>query len=677
MKSIKLRLVATFTLIILLVTAALGAAAIYVVSKDLLSDARDDLRAMAQAQAQYISSENSAQLLYMDGLAQVPAITDSAASLDEKIAYFEAEAKRSGYILFGFADKTGKAVILNSNRETNDVSDRPFFQSAIQGTPTASDLMFSKLDGKPVLVYAAPVYENGQIIGVLYGRRDGLTLSQICENVTYKNTGYGYIVNNEGIKVAHKNTDLVLRQDNDIENGKTDPALAALGALTEQMTTRQRGGGEYTYNGKEKLVEFTPIEGSPWILAMTLETNEVIERTHVLTQMLMLLCMVMAAVGAAVTWLISGSIAKPIKSVTKAAQQIADGDFDVRLSVKSKDELGRLSDAFQLTIQRLVNYQGYIDEISDVLSCVAGGDLTVELQREYAGQFKKIKDNLQSMLDNLDSTLLQIHQSADFVDADAEQVSTGAQALSRGATEQASAVEQLSASIEEVTGQIRQNAENARLAQEKAEFAGRELHSSNDHMQEMVAAMGEISFKSSEILKIIKIIEDISFQTNILALNAAVEAARAGQHGKGFAVVADEVRNLAGKSAVAAKDTTALIEQTLAAVENGSRTADVTAKALEASARETTEAVELIDKIAAASQEQAMAIVQINQGVGQISSVVQTNAATAEESAAASQELSEQSALLKGLLAGFKLRQNRISGEQGSAPDFRSADVSD
>ncbi|WP_369283728.1 methyl-accepting chemotaxis protein [Oscillibacter sp. GMB15532] len=677
MKSIKLRLVAAFTLIILLVTAALGAAAIYVVSKDLLSDARDDLGAMAQAQAQYISSENSAQLLYMDGLAQVPAITDSTASLDEKVAYFEAEAKRSGYILFGFADKTGKAVILNSSRETNDVSDRPFFQSAIQGTPAASDLMFSKLDGEPVLVYAAPVYENGKIIGVLYGRRDGLTLSQICENVTYKNTGYGYIVNNEGVKVAHKNIDLVLRQDNDIENGKADPALEALGTLTEQMTTRQKGGGEYTYNGKEKLVEFTPIEGSPWILAMTLETNEVIERTHVLTQMLMLLCVVMAGVGAVVTWLISGSIAKPIKSITKAAQQIADGDFDVQLSVKSKDELGRLSDAFQLTIQRLVNYQGYIDEISDVLSCVAGGDLTVELQREYDGQFRKIKDNLQSMLDNLDGMLLQIHQSADFADGDAEQVATAAQTLSRGATEQASAVEQLSASIEEVTGQIRQNAENAKLVQEKAEFAGRELHSSNNHMQEMVAAMGEISFKSSEIMKIIKIIDDISFQTNILALNAAVEAARAGQHGKGFAVVADEVRNLAGKSAVAAKDTTALIEQTLAAVENGSRTADVTAKALEASARETAEAVGLIDKIAAASQEQAMAIVQINQGVGQISSVVQTNAATAEESAAASQELSEQSALLKGLLAGFKLRQNRTPVEKDSAPDFQSAGVLD
>ncbi|MGF7143893.1 methyl-accepting chemotaxis protein [Anaerotaenia torta] len=657
MKSIKLRLVATFTLIIFLVTVALGGAAIYIVSQDLLSDAQDDLAEMAKAQAQYITSRRDAQLQYIDVLAQVPVITDSSVPLEQKIAYFEAEAKRADFILFGFADKNGKAIILNSTRETNDVADREFFQSAIKGTPAASDVMFSKLDGKPVLVYAAPVYENGQIIGVLYGRRDGLSLSAICEKVTYKTTGYGYIVNNQGVTVGHKNTDLVLMQDNDIENAKTDSSLKELGALTEKMITRQVGSGTYSYNGKAKLVGYAPIEDSPWIMAMTLEKNEVLERTVALTWMLVGLCLVMAVAGAVITYSISSAIAKPIKAITKAAQQIADGNFDIELFVKSKDELGRLSDAFQLTIQRLVNYQGYIDEISGVLSSVAQGDLTVELRREYTGQFKKVKDNLQAMLANLDNTLLQIHQSANLVDSGSDQVSGGAMALSRGAAQQASAIQQLSASIAEVTEQVRQNAKNAKLAQEKAEFAGRELRSSNDHMKEMVIAMEQITLKSSEIMKIIKIIEDISFQTNILALNAAIEAARAGQHGKGFAVVADEVRNLAGKSAVAAKDTTALIEETLAAVQNGSRTADITANALEESAKETDEAVGLINKIAEASQEQATAITQLNQGIEQISSVVQTNAATAQQSAAASEELSGQSNLLKGLLARFRLRQ--------------------
>lgn len=358
-----------------------------------------------------------------------------------------------------------------------------------------------------------------------------------------------------------------------------------------------------------------------------------------------------------ITLFISNGIAKPIQKVTEAAQQIADGNFDVEFSVKSKDEVGRLAKAFNLTIERLVNYQGYIDEISDALQDVSKGNMKVELRREYVGQFEKLKKHMQELLLNLNSTLLQISQSAEQVDSGAEQVANSAQALSQGATEQASSIEELSASITEITEQIRKNAENAKLVHDKANFSEIEIISSNDQMREMMIAMEQISFKSSEISKIIKIIDDIAFQTNILALNAAVEAARAGAAGKGFAVVADEVRNLAGKSAEAAKNTTILIEETISAVENGSQITNKTATSLDNSAKATKEVVALIDDIEKASQEQATAIIQINQGIEQISAVVQTNAATAEESAAASEELSGQANILQELIAKFELRE--------------------
>lgn len=385
--------------------------------------------------------------------------------------------------------------------------------------------------------------------------------------------------------------------------------------------------------------------------------NGILEEGMITTvQSVVISAAIILVVAAAVAYFISKGIARPIQKVTEAAQRIADGNFDVQLKVRSKDEVGRLAKAFNLTIEKLVNYQGYIDEISDALNNVSRGNLRVELQREYAGQFKKLKDNMQALLTKLNATILQINQSALQVGSGSEQMANGAQSLSQGATEQASSIEELSASIAEFTEQIRKNAANAKVAHDKSELAGKEMHTSNVQMNEMMSAMNQITVKASEISKIIKIIDDIAFQTNILALNAAVEAARAGIAGKGFAVVADEVRSLAGKSAEAAKNTTVLIEETINAVENGSQIAGKTAASLETSVKATSEVVALIDEIAHASQEQATAILQINQGIEQISSVVQINAATAEESAATSEELSGQSNVLKELISKFNLR---------------------
>ncbi|PKM73523.1 MAG: methyl-accepting chemotaxis protein [Firmicutes bacterium HGW-Firmicutes-16] len=360
-------------------------------------------------------------------------------------------------------------------------------------------------------------------------------------------------------------------------------------------------------------------------------------------------------VAAAVTIFLSGTIVNPIKKVTDVAQRIADGNFDVSLSINSKDEVGQLAGAFNLTIEKLINYQGYIDEISDTLHNLSLGNLRVKLTREYTGQFKKLKDNMLNLLSNLNTTMIQINQSMIQVDSGSAQVSNGAQSLAQGATEQASAIEELSASIADVSQQIKLNADNAKSALDKSAYAGEELSNSATQMQDMISAMQKITAKSSEISKIIKIIDDIAFQTNILALNAAVEAARAGAAGKGFAVVADEVRNLAGKSAEAAKNTAVLIEETIKAVDAGSNIADRTSGSLAKTSAVTNEAVVLIDRIAQATEDQAVSISQINQGVEQISSVVQTNAATAEESAAASEELSEQANILKQLINKFEL----------------------
>lgn len=248
-----------------------------------------------------------------------------------------------------------------------------------------------------------------------------------------------------------------------------------------------------------------------------------------------------------------------------------------------------------------------------------------------------------------------ITAAAEQVDSGARLVADSSTSLSQGATEQAGSVEELTASLEEITAQTTQNAQSAQSANGLAQRIKLDAEAGNAQMQDMLSSMNEISISSDNIAKIIKVIEDIAFQTNILALNAAVEAARAGQNGRGFAVVADEVRNLAGKSSEAAKETSALIENSLQKVKVGAGIANDTAKSLDKIVSGITETSNLIASIATASNEQAAALEQVNEGIMQISQVAQSNAAVSEEGAAASEELSGQASSLTASVSIFKL----------------------
>lgn len=307
-------------------------------------------------------------------------------------------------------------------------------------------------------------------------------------------------------------------------------------------------------------------------------------------------------------FLISNIIKKPLNKMVNVAKEISEGNLDVELDVNTKDEIGDLAKAF-----------------------------------------RKMSENINEVMTNINS-------ASEQVAAGSMQVSDSSMSLSQGATEQASSVEELTASIEEIAAQTRQNASNAEKAKEMSSSAQMYAEKGNEQMQDMVNAMKGINDSSNNISKIIKVIDDIAFQTNILALNAAVEAARAGQHGKGFAVVAEEVRNLAARSANAAKETTSMIEGSIKEVDGGTKLANETAQALKMIVDGVSKAAELVGEIAVASNEQALAVEQINQGIMQISDVVQTTSATAEETAAASEELSSQADMLKSQVATFKLK---------------------
>lgn len=352
--------------------------------------------------------------------------------------------------------------------------------------------------------------------------------------------------------------------------------------------------------------------------------------------------------------LIIQSIVRPVAQLTAAANNLAIGNIQVNVETRSRDEIGQLMKAFGVMVQNIQEQALMVERIAD-------GDLSVDVQ--VRSEADLLNQKLKEMVVKTSEVLRGINTAAEQVAIGSKQVSESSQALSQGSTEQASSVEEITSTTTEVAAQTKQNAINANKANELA-VTSRELAvQGNDQMNGMLKAMQDINESSNNISKIIKVIDEIAFQTNILALNAAVEAARAGQHGKGFAVVAEEVRNLAARSANAAKETTEMIEGSIKKVENGTDIANNTAGALEKIMSSISEVTRLVEEIAMASNEQATGISQVNQAITQVSQVVQTNSATAEESAAASEELSSQAELLKEMVARFKLRKQQQSAD--------------
>ena len=347
-----------------------------------------------------------------------------------------------------------------------------------------------------------------------------------------------------------------------------------------------------------------------------------------------------------------------IHDTVEEAERLAAATIDGNLSARGDE--GKFEGDYLQVIQALNRTMDAvaapIEETSQVLQEMARNNLTVEVTGEYRGEYDKIKTAANQAIRSFNELLGDINVAASQVAVGSKQVSDASQSLSQGATEQASSVEELTSSIAEIAAQTKQNAGDAAQASTLSGTVQAEATQGNDKMNQMLRSMEEINESSANISKIIKVIDDIAFQTNILALNAAVEAARAGQYGKGFAVVAEEVRNLAAKSAEAAKNTTSLIEGSISRVENGTKIANETAEMLKKISDSIQKATVLVGNIASASNEQATAIAQIDQGISQVSTVVQTNSATAEESAASSEELSGQADMLSEFVHKFKLK---------------------
>ena len=522
-----------------------------------------------------------------------------------------------------------------------------FYKQAQESKTASATLPTENPDtGKGSFYMTVPILDGDRFLGIVTTEISTEVFNELdMSTLGYENVFFD-VLDNQNNFVYSNNPDAKGKNLGDLIGQKYNDMLV------EKMQSKE---AFFQRDGQVRYYVPLQIEGVDWWVQTAMTIPHFDQEKNQLLFALILSEVIIFILVQVINFVRISNALKPLKKISEVGKEVAGGNFDVEIHYPHKDEIGELSRSISEVIGRS---KKIVFDLRDRLDAMAGGNFTENLEsEEYVGDYAPLLESLKHIQEDMNRTLQEVHASSVQVLSSAEQVNTGAQSLSQGATEQASSIEELSANMQDISQSIQASTKTAGDAYKLQGEAGVAVLQSNEKMEEMRKAMDDITAKSNEISKIIKTIDDIAFQTNILSLNAAIEAARAGAAGKGFAVVADEVGNLAQKSAKAAQNTGLLIEETIEAVEKGAKITEETAESLNSVSKSTEEVNTLIEKISSASSKDLEGITSLNQGLQQISSVVQANSATAEQSAAASEELTGQANKMNELVERFQLKE--------------------
>lgn len=638
--NIKTKLSLIFGAVVLAIVSVIGITSFNSSSEMGTSDAKNSMQISANLAANEIKGKLDDFMKMAQVSGQDPILSNSKSD-SRATSRIDSLASTYSFTSGNILDTNGV-----SRKDKTDFSDRDYVKKALSGNANISDLTLSKYTQNYGFSVASPVYDkNNAVNGVVYYRMDVDFMSNILDQISISDNSYTYLVDGNGLVIVHPDKSLIGKYNiTDTKSG--------LGDISKAILSNESGAGEYTKDSNDYLCGYSPIEDTNgWTVVVAAPKNDFMGPTKAAMKTLMIVSIIALVAALLIAGIFSGKIGSAVHRVSQELSYLSVGDLTHEIDPsKRKDEIGHLQNStreLQQTFRKIIN------ETNTILGGMASYDLRQEDMHPYPGDFNQLSDSVNNIRKILQGLIRQVQSAASSVGIGSSELSSAADALAAGTVTQASSISQLVSSVEEVTERIVSDSENEENVQKRLQELDSLIVTGNNRMDDLDAVVAEVANMSSDIQNIISTIESIAFQINILALNASVEAAHAGESGRGFAVVADEISDLASKTSESSKQTADLINNCIKQIEAAMTCADATSKCLKDIVDNSVQISEAFKTISNDTKIQADKSVHIKSEISNISDVVQTNTATAEETAAATQELSEQAKSLSSLIAKF------------------------